>query len=354
MSTEYDPREYSPALRDFANYKQTIAGCSPRTINEYMLDLRTFFRFIIADRRNIEYGSPEYEDISLLNVDIEFLRSVQTTEIYSFLYFCDRTLGNAANARARKLSAIKGLYKFYTKTRMLLDTNPSEIVESPKKQKSLPKHMGLEDSILFMDTVRNDTTQSEYARIRNFCMVTLFLNCGMRLSELVGINMNDVDRFLRSVRILGKGNKERVIYFNEACRSALEEYIPIREKQRAATENETALFLSRQGKRINNRTVQLMVDKYFEMSGLGNRGLSVHKLRHTAATLMYSKGGVDVRVLKEILGHEQLNTTQIYTHVSNSEVEAAMAKNPLAGIRSADTPKHGEEMIHIGTLKKDN
>ncbi len=354
MSTEYDPREYSPALRDFASYKQTIAGCSPRTVNEYMLDLRTFFRFIISDREGIEYGTPEYEKISLMSINIDFLRSVETTEIYNFLYFCDRTLGNAANARARKLSAIKGLYKFYTKTKMALENNPSDIVESPKKQKSLPKHMGLEDAILFIETVRGDTSQTEYARIRNYCMVTLFLNCGMRLSELVGIDMNDIDRFLRSVRILGKGNKERIIYFNDACKTALEEYIPIREQQKISTENENALFLSRQGKRINNRTVQMMVEKYLELSGLGNRGLSVHKLRHTAATLMYSKGGVDVRVLKEILGHEQLNTTQIYTHVSNSEVEAAMAKNPLAGVSPAETPSKNEETVHIGTLKKDN
>ncbi len=353
MSTEYDPREYSPALRDFASYKQTIAGCSPRTVNEYMLDLRTFFRFIISDREGIEYDSEDYERISLKGVDIAFLRSVTTSEIYNFLYFCDRTLGNAANARARKLSAIKGLYKFYTKTKMSLDSNPAEIVESPKKQKSLPKHMGLEDAVLFIDTVRNDKSQGEYARIRNYCMVTLFLNCGMRLSELVGIDMNDIDRFLRSVRILGKGNKERIIYFNEACRTALEEYIPLRERQKLATENENALFLSRQGKRINNRTVQLMVEKYLQMSGLGNRGLSVHKLRHTAATLMYSKGGVDVRVLKEILGHEQLNTTQIYTHVSNSEVEAAMAKNPLAAITPTDDEPKREQMITIGAIDKD-
>ncbi len=354
MATEYDPREYSPILRDFASYKQTIAGCSPRTVNEYMLDLRTFFRFIIADRTGITYGTPEYEKISLLNIDINFLRSVTTSEIYNFLYFCDRTLENAANARARKLSAIKGLYKFYTKTKMALDNNPSEIVESPKKQKSLPKHMTLEDAILFIDTVRNDTSQTDYARIRNYCIVTLFLNCGMRLSELVGINMNDIDRFLRSVRILGKGNKERIIYFNDACKAALEEYIPIREQQKIATENEDALFLSRRGKRINNRTVQIMVEKYFEISGLGNRGLSVHKLRHTAATLMYSKGGVDVRVLKEILGHEQLNTTQIYTHVSNSEVEAAMAKNPLAVHTPAETPEKEEATAYIGTLKPDD
>ena len=238
---------------------------------------------------------------------------------------------------------------------MMIENNPAEKVESPKKKKSLPKYMSYEEAVIFIETVRSDTSQTDYARIRNFCMVTLFLNCGMRLSELVGINLNDLDRFLQSVRILGKGNKERILYFNDACRAALEEYIPMREQQKVATENENALFLSRFGKRIDNRSVQLIVEKYLELAGLGNRGLSVHKLRHTAATLMYSKGGVDVRVLKEILGHEQLNTTQIYTHVSNSEVEAAMAKNPLANITPAEPKKDDkEETVHIGTIKVDD
>lgn len=351
MATVYDPKEYSPALRDFASYKKAIAGCSPKTVNEYMLDLRTFFRFIIADRTGIEYGSDEYEQIKLNCVDINFLRSIETSEIYNFLFFCDSVLENAANARARKLSAIKGLYKYYTKTKMAIEHNPAEIVESPKKSKSLPKHMSLEEAHIFIETVRSDSKQTEFNRIRNYCMVTLFLNCGMRLSELVGINLNDIDRFLRSVRILGKGSKERIVYFNEACRAALEEYIPLREQQKTQEENENALFLSRLGKRIDNRRVQKIVEQYLELSGLGNRGLSVHKLRHTAATLMYSKGGVDVRVLKEILGHEQLNTTQIYTHVSNSEVEAAMAKNPLASLVTPPTKEADTNQVtHIGTL----
>lgn len=354
MATQYNPREYSLALRDFANYKQSIAACSPRTVNEYMLDLRTFFRFVISNRTGIVYGTPEYEKIDLTQIDIKFLSSIETSEIYEFLFFCDSVLGNAPNARARKLSAIKGLYKFYTKTKMLLEKNPAEIVETPKKQKTLPKHMNYEEAVSFISTVRNDTSQTDFLRIRNFCIVTLFLNCGMRLSELVSINLNDIDRFLRSVRIIGKGNKERIIYFNDACRAALEEYIPMRENKKTATENENALFISRLGKRIDNRMVQMMVDKYLELSGLGNRGLSVHKLRHTAATLMYSRGGVDVRVLKEILGHEQLNTTQIYTHVSNSEVEAAMAKNPLSTLSPNDVCVAGEEeAILIGTLKPD-
>lgn len=352
MATQYNPREYSLALRDFASYKQSIAGCSPRTVNEYMLDLRTFFRFIIADRTGIAYGTPEYEKIELLGVDISFLSSVETSEIYNFLFFCDSVLGNAPSARARKLAAIRGLYKYYTKTRMVLEKNPAEIIESPKKTKSVPKHMTYEDAVSFIAAVRNDTSQTDFLRIRNYCIVTLFLNCGMRLSELVSINLNDIDRFLRSVRILGKGNKERIIYFNDACRAALEEYIPIREDQKTETETENALFISRRGKRIDNRMVQKMVEKYLELSGLGNRGLSVHKLRHTAATLMYSRGKVDVRVLQEVLGHAQLNTTQIYTHVSNSEVEEAMAKNPLSNLSPESISDDSEDgVVHIGTLK---
>ena len=358
MSTEYDPKEYSPILRDFANYKLTIAGCSRSTVNEYMRDIRDFCQFLIADRSGINPDSEEFVKISINQVDLAFLRSIEVMEIYNYLSFCDYSRGNKQNARARKLCAIRALFKYYCKTRMLIDNNPAEKVDSPKKQKSLPKHMTYEEAVYFIETVHNDTSQTDFIRIRNWCIVTLFLNCGMRLSELVGISLNDIDRFLRSVRILGKGNKERILYFNDACRAALEEYIPLREEQKVATENENALFLSRLGKRIDVRMVQKMVYKYLDAAGLGNRGLSVHKLRHTAATLMYSKGGVDVRVLKEILGHEQLNTTQIYTHVSNSEVEAAMAKNPLAGLAPTEPKKdEREENVHIGTLdnvKKSN
>lgn len=336
MSTEYSPRDYSLLLRDFASYKLAIKGCSPKTVDEYMLDLRTFFRFIIADRNSIDPSSEEFEKISLKCVDAEFLRSVSTSDIYEFLFFCERELKNAAAARARKLSAIKGFFKYYTATKMLLENDPSANVETPKKKKSLPRHMSLEEATLFLNTVRADRTIPDKMRIRNYCMMTLFLNCGMRLSELVGINLGDIDKYLRSLRVLGKGNKERIIYLNDACRNALAEYLPIRTDEKLGTADTTALFLSNRGLRINNRTVQWTVEKYLEESGLGNRGFSVHKLRHTAATLMYQKGGVDVRILQEILGHEQLNTTQIYTHVSNSDIEAAMSKNPLSNIGTDD------------------
>ncbi|MCQ2428254.1 MAG: tyrosine recombinase XerC [Clostridia bacterium] len=318
MSTEYNPEEYPQILRDFANYKAVIQGCSPRTINEYMLDIRTFCRFISAGKAGIKYGTPEFEQIPIFSADIEFFENIRQSDIYDFLFFCERNLKNAPAARARKLSAIKSLYKYLSSKRSLLKDNPSADIEAPKKRQALPKFLTYEESMLLLDTVRNDSeARPKNAALRNFTMITLFLNCGMRLSELVGINMGDIDRQLRSVRVIGKGNKERIIYLNDACKRALEEYLPIRLDASYSNTRSRALFLSSRGERISNRAVQWTVEKYLDKAGLGYRHLSVHKLRHTAATLMYQKGGVDVRVLKEILGHEQLGTTQIYTHVSN-------------------------------------
>jgi len=334
MGTEYNRDEYSLLLQDFAGYKAVIQGCSLKTVNEYMLDLRTFFRYIIAKRRSIPFDSDEFQAADLTGIDADFLASIRESDIYDFLFFCERNLRNAPAARARKLSAIKGLYKYLTSKKYVLKDNPAVNIEAPKKKQALPKYLTFEESVLLLNTVKNDTdTKPVEARLRNYTMITLFLNCGMRLSELVGINVGDIDREFRSLRVVGKGNKERVIYLNQACKSVLNDYIPDRLSPNNAGLHTKALFLSSRGQRISNRTVQWTVEKYLEMAGLGYRHLSVHKLRHTAATLMYQNGGVDVRVLKEILGHEQLNTTQIYTHVSNSEIEAAMNKNPLSDVR---------------------
>lgn len=332
MSTQYDPDEYSPILREFAGYKLVIQGRSARTVNEYMLDLRTFFRFLIAKRSGEvpEPQSDEFTSIDVRCVDLDFLRSVTSTEIYDFLFYTDRQRGNGSAARSRKLTAIKGLFKYLTSKRQLLEQDPTISIDAPSRRKSLPKFLSLEESKLLLDAVRGDSASA--FRRRDFAIITIFLNCGIRLSELCGMNIADVDRYLRSARIVGKGNKERIIYFNDACRVALGDYMSERMsgniKPRSAAD-ESALFLSRVGRRICPKSVEHMVDKYLNMAGLGSKNYSVHKLRHTAATLMYREGGVDVRVLKEILGHEQLNTTQIYTHVVDSDVEKAMAKNPL-------------------------
>mgnify|MGYP003293700543 CR=1 FL=1 len=219
---------------------------------------------------------------------------------------------------------------------MLFETNPAINIETPKQKKSLPKHLSMEECVDLLDAVKNDETSK--TKVRDYCILTLFLNCGMRLSELAGISLPDLDTELRSLRVLGKGakerslrvigkgNKERVIYLNDACRSAMTAYFPVRIATPAKNRGETALFLSGQGNRISVKTIQWMVKKYLGEAGLEYKNYSTHKLRHTAATLMYQSGNVDVRVLKDILGHEQLNTTQIYTHVSNEHMEEAMEK----------------------------
>ena len=237
---------------------------------------------------------------------------------------------NLWSAKARKLSAIKAFFKYLTLKRHVLEENPAANIESPKAKKSLPKFLTLEESLHLLDTVKSDTLSRN--TVRDYTIITLFLNCGMRVSELVGINLRDLDTDLKSLRVVGKGNKERMIYLNEACRASLSEYLTYRtQKYKNVTEN--ALFLSERCVRMSVQSVQWMVYKYLKMAGYESRNLSVHKLRHTAATLMYQTGQVDVRVLKDILGHEQLNTTQIYTHVSSESMQQAMEQNPLAKIK---------------------
>ncbi len=330
MRSEINVKEFSPIVREFASYKTAIQGCSQRTVEEYLLDLRTFFRFLLADGDHRILNDPEaFSKLPIHTVDLEFLRGITTDRIYDFLLYTDTDRENKTSAKARKLSAIKALYKFLVNKRGLLADNPATNIDSPKKKKALPKFLTLEESIALLNTIAADTESK--SRARDYCIVTLFLNCGMRLSELVGISLTDIDHELRSVRVLGKGNKERIIYLNDACRAALSEYLKVRLSEEYRKSRDKALFFSNRMQRMSVKTVQAMVYKYLTAAGLGARKLSVHKLRHTAATLMYQSGEVDIRVLKDILGHEQLNTTQIYTHVSDRNMEEAMKHNPLAG-----------------------
>jgi site-specific recombinase XerD len=297
-----------------------------------MLDLRTFFRYLIASRNGLPTIGEEFESIDIRQVDLEFVKSVSTEEIYSFLMYAGSTRGNQNASKARKLSALKAFYRYLVSKKHYFEKDPTANIESPKKRQSLPKFLTLEESIALLDAVKNDKESKTVTR--DYAIITLFLNCGMRLSELVGINLSDIDRELRSLRVIGKGNKERIVYLNEACRDALLSYIRQRAEQAQEEKlNTQALFLSSRHQRISVKTVQWMVYKYLDLAGLESKHFSVHKLRHTAATLMYQSGNVDVRVLKDILGHEQLNTTQIYTHVSNRSMEEAMSENPLANVK---------------------
>ncbi len=329
------PLNTLPSLvREFASYKSAIQNSSEKTVSEYLLDLRTFFRFLVARDKKISPNSDEFERIDISSIDLDYIKNITTEDIYEFLMYTDNIRGNMAAAKSRKLSAIKGFFKYLSTKRMMLEDNPAADIEAPKKKQSLPKFLSLEESLELLNAVKNDKESKN--TLRDYAIITLFLNCGMRVSELVGINLEDVDAKLRSLTVTGKGNKQRIVYLNEACRIALADHLEERlgEQHKACMSH--ALFLSSREQRMSVKTVQWMVYKYLDMAGLESKHYSVHKLRHTAATLMYQTGNVDVRVLKDILGHEQLNTTQIYTHVSNRSMEEAMANNPLATQKGVD------------------
>ena len=329
-------KDKSPVVERFLRYKLVIQGRSKKTVEEYGLDLRTFFRFLIAMREGISPNDEEFNEISIACVDEEFIKTIKTIDILEFMAYTAQARGNSAAARSRKLSALRMFFKYMTVSEKVIELNPAADIESPKKKKSLPKHLSVVESKDLLHSVVADEESKN--RDRDYCIITLFLNCGLRLSELVGINLSDIDREMRSLRVLGKGNKERIVYLNEACKSALSAYLLVRARDitNIKDKDKNALFISRLGKRISVKTVQWLVYKYLDQAGLSYKHFSTHKLRHTAATLMYQEGGVDVLSLKEILGHSELNTTQIYTHVSDRKLEEAVESHPLANIMKDD------------------
>lgn len=328
MNCSIDLKELPSLVREFASYKSVIQNASEKTISEYLLDLRTFFRFMRARDLKIALDSEDFEKIDIRDIELEYIKNITQEDIYEFLMYADTTRKNLSAAKARKLSSLKGFFKYLHTKRLMIDENPAINIETPKRKETLPKFLSIEESLMLLDAVKND--RESKSKIRDFAIITLFLNCGMRVSELVGINLNDVDREFRSLTVTGKGNKQRIVYLNSACKAALSDYFVERLGEAHKASTSPALFLSNREQRISVKTVQWLVYKYLDMAGLESKHYSVHKLRHTAATLMYQTGQVDVRVLKDILGHEQLNTTQIYTHVSNQSMEAAMEHNPLS------------------------
>lgn len=338
MQTLIDMDELPKLVRDFVSYKVTVQGRAKKTMDEYALDLRTFLRWLAASREGLDTAGSELKELDISSIPTETITSVTPDEIYAFLYYTLEERQNQTAARARKLSALKSFYKYLTVSVHLCDSDPTKNIEGPHKKQTLPKFLSLEESEALLDAVRNDTESKTTAR--DYCILTLFLNCGMRLSELCNIDLSDVDRDMQSLRVLGKGSKERLIYLNDACRDSLRDWLAVRNTD-PEIKDKNALFLSSRHTRISNKTVQWMVYKYLDAAGLGNKSLSTHKLRHTAATLMYRTGKVDVRVLKDILGHEQLNTTQIYTHVSDEGMRRAIDDNPLAH-HSSSKPRKPE------------
>ncbi|WP_270739207.1 tyrosine recombinase XerC [Massilioclostridium coli] len=332
-----DYHDMPPLAKDYLNYMLTIKGRSVRTVDGYAVDLRTFFRFMKM-HRNLIPKDTEFTKIPIYDLNADFFRTIQLSDVYEFLNYSMKDRDNNSKTRARKVSSLRGFFKYLTVNTQILQENPVKNLELPTVRKTLPVHLNMDQSVALLNQAYQATKSA--TRWRDFCILTLFLNCGMRLSELVGINIQDLDLKAAELKLLGKGNKERLVYLNDACKQALEQYIQQERANLKVIIDKQALFLSsRSGKRIGARQVQLIVSKFLKESGLGGMGFSTHKLRHTAATLMYQQGDVDVLVLKELLGHVNVGTTEIYTHVSNEKVQQAVENNPLAHFKAKGNEK---------------
>ena len=326
-------------VRDFLAYHETIKAHSPKTVDEYFLDLRNFFRYM-KQSRDPELRSTAFEQISIMDIDIDFVRSITLTDIYGYLTYLSRDraqqqnsshteYGLGAASRARKIATLRSFFNYLTQKVHLLEINPIKDLDSPKLRKSLPKYLTLDESLDLLDSVDGPN------RERDYCILTLFLNCGLRISELIGLNLNDVQD--DALRILGKGDKVRIVYLNDACKTALHDYLEIRRPISGKDAN--AMFLSSRNQRISRSTVHALVKKHLSEAGLDSTQYSAHKLRHTAATLML-QNGVDVRAVQEVLGHEHLNTTEIYTHIDNDDLRTAARANPLGRVKNKKAEKN--------------
>ncbi len=322
----YDYSDAPALVREFLKYKGTVQGRSKLTVFNYYHDLRTFSRFLLVQKDPEKYTETAFEEIPFSDATDELLTAVSAGDIFEFLVFCNEKLDNQKASRARKLSCLRSFYKYLTTGKMILSVNPTEKIESPKKDKSLPKFLNLEESVKLLESVDGRNAERDYA------IIMIFLNCGLRVSELAGIDLDDFDKDMESLVVTGKGSKQRRIFLNDACRDAIRAYLAVRPKE-VKLDAKKALFISRNRNRISVHTVQWLIYKRLDEAGLGNMNMSVHKLRHTAATLMYAEGHTDVRVLKDILGHESLSTTQIYTHVQNQKLIDAANNNPLSGMK---------------------
>ena len=338
-----DYRTQAPQiLRDFLAYHETIKGHSQRTVDEYFLDLRNFFRYL-KQIRDPALADKPLDEIDISDVDLKFVESVTLTDIYGYMTYLSRDraqhpnssasdYGLNAASRARKIATIRSFYNYLTNKTHQLRENPVKDMDSPKLKKTLPKYLTLDESVQLLNAVDGKNQE------RDSCILTLFLNCGLRISELVGLNLTDIQG--ETLRVLGKGNKVRVIYLNDACQAALEQYLAVRRPIVGRDAN--ALFLSARNERISRSMVHAMVKKRLSAAGIDASQYSSHKLRHTAATLML-QNGVDVRAVQEVLGHEHLNTTEIYTHVDNEGLRIAAKANPLSRYVKQEKRKNSDD-----------
>lgn len=329
MKNVYINIEDNPGfLNSFLDYTATILNKSQNTVKEYNYDLNTFLKYILYHFKMT--NEKDLKQISIRNMSLETISKITLDDIHSFLFYLTNTYNSKAATRARKVSSIRVFFNYLCNKAGLIEKNPAQNLETPKLDKRIPKYLTLDDSKKLLEAV-ND--MDDRNKERDYAIITLFLNCGMRLSELVGINIKDINFNDQKLNVIGKGNKERTIYLNSACMNAVNKYLAVRPHDNVKYDSKDALFLSERRERISNRTVQYIVKQELKRAGLDTNKYSVHKLRHTAATLMYKYGNVDIRALQELLGHESIATTEIYTHVDNSQIRNAVESNPLANIK---------------------
>lgn len=331
-SQKINPKECPRYLNEFFTYQRVVKIKAERTLESYYIDLRLFLRYVKLTKGDIDPKTP-INQITISDVPLELVCNFTKLDILNYLSYVATERNNAAKTRHRKLASLKVFYKCLYRDLNLIPDDPTKDVDYPKMHEHLPKFLTLDDSIKLLENM-SDEDPFYY---RDYCIITLFINCGMRLSELVGLNMQDVNLDERTMRLLGKGNKERIIHVNDACADALVKHMS---ERKPSQEEPNALFLSKRGTRITNRRVQQIVDNALKDSNLDNQGYSTHKLRHTAATLMYQHGNVDTLILKEILGHKSISTTEIYTHISNESLKEAMDASPLANIKNNKKSKN--------------
>lgn len=316
-------KEIPLIMEDYLNYMETIKGTSSNTVKEYYFDLRTFFRFLMQRFRLVD-KDVDFDEIDISRIDLDFIKRITIQDLHAYISYVDKTRDNGNRTKSRKVSSIRSFFDYLYLKVNLIDKNPAEALESPKSESRHPVYLTLEQAENLLNTVL-DNKNEEY-RKRDYAIIMLFLNCGLRLSELASIDVDKI-KGKDTLTVIGKGNKERAIFLNEACIEAINDYLKVRPTESA---DPLAMFISKQKNRMSNRAIQHMIEKYLQQAGLDTSVYSTHKLRHTAATLMYKYGNVDIRALQEILGHSSVSTTQIYTHIDDERLRNAVKSNPLA------------------------
>ena len=307
-------------LMEFLEYHSTVRGHSDKTVFAYYTDLKILFRYLNRRRHNVPADTP-FNEIDITDVDLDFIKAIKIEELYRYQSFSPESDSSlSAASRCRRTSSVKSFFNYLTVKRHLLENNVGQELYMPKRQATLPKYLEESECERLLSAC-----DGKYA-YRDYAILMLFLSCGLRVSELVSLNLTDI--YDDHVRVIGKGNKERVVFFADGCREALDDYLAVRDNGKIRPEDKNALFISSVNRRITSRGVEQMVDKKLLIAGLDASRYSPHKLRHTAATLML-KNGVDTRALQEVLGHSNLNTTQIYTHLDNAQLHEAAMANPI-------------------------